>query len=427
MNLLRTLIIACAALLLVPGPTLVAEAAAASAKGKASKQKPTKKKAANTKKKAAKKKRAVARAIPDLTDDGLPNVQSRQGIVVDLETGDVLWSRQPDVVRPIASVSKLMAALVVAEKGLPLDETQTMSDEDARVARGGARSRLLSGYVVSNHDLLRAALLGSDNRAVSAMGRSLGMDARAFAAAMTERAKSLGLKKTRFGDPTGLDARNVSTPRELVELLSAVLANETIAPILKQAEWDLKYTVGKGKKARTGNLHYVNTNRLIKGSPYKVLGGKTGFTDPAKYCFVTACEVEKRKIAAVFLNGEGELTRFGDFKRVATWIKKEIEAGGLKPVQVAVAAAGPAAPEVSDEDVPQGGAPALAPEGSAATPPAPIEVAAAAAVAPEPAPRAPAAVVVPAAAEPARAPAGDRLPGYIPVAPFPPPSAAAVR
>jgi D-alanyl-D-alanine carboxypeptidase len=318
-----------------------------------------------------------------------------------------------------------MAALVVAEKGLPLDETQTMSDEDAQVARGGARSRLLSGYVVSNHDLLRAALLGSDNRAVSAMGRSLGMDARAFAAAMTERAKALGLKKTRFGDPTGLDPRNVSTPRELVELLSAALANETVAPILKLSEWDLKYTVGRGKKARTGNVHYVNTNRLIKGSPYKVLGGKTGFTDPAKYCFVTACEVEKRKIAAVFLNGEGELTRFGDFKRVATWIKKELEAGGLKPVQVA--AAGTAAPGLSDEDAPQGGAPASAPEGLAAAPAAQLEVANVAATLPDPAPRAAADVIAPAAAEPARATSGDRLPGYIPVAPFPPPAAAAVR
>jgi D-alanyl-D-alanine endopeptidase (penicillin-binding protein 7) len=422
MNLLRTLVITCAALLLAPGPALVAEATAASAKNNASKKKVAKKK--TTKKKATKKKRVVARAIPDLTDDGLPNVQSRQGIVVDLESGDVLWSRQPDVVRPIASVSKLMAALVVAEQGLALDETQTMNDEDARVARGGARSRLLSGYVVSNHDLLRAALLGSDNRAVSAMGRSLGMDARAFAAAMTERAKTLGLKKTRFGDPTGLDARNVSTPRELVELLSAALANETIAPILKQSEWDLKYTVGKGKKARTGNLHYVNTNRLIKGSPYKVLGGKTGFTDPAKYCFVTACEVEKRKIAAVFLNGEGELTRFGDFKRVAIWIKKEIEAGGLKPTQVAVAATGSPAPDVSDEDVPQGGAVAAVPEDSVARPPAQAEVA----TVPNIVPRAPAVAVEPAVAEPtARAPAGDRLPGYIPVAPFPPPSAPAVR
>jgi len=424
MNLLRAALFACAAALAVPAPaeartrrTTVAVAKKPVAKASSKKAKPSKRKA-----KKVVKRKAAERAVADLTESGKPNVQSRQAIVIDLDSNEVLWSREPDTVRPIASVSKVMAALVAVEKGLKLDEEQTMTDEDARVAKGGARSRLLAGYRVTNHELLRAALLGSDNRAVSALGRSVGLNAKAFAAAMTAKAKSLGLKKTRFGDPTGLDERNVSTAREVVTMLMASLTNETLKPIYALSGWDLTFSVGSGTKARTGTLHYVNTNRLLRGSVQKNYGGKTGYTDPANYCFATAGEVEKHRIAAVFLNGEGELTRFGDFRRVAVWMKKEVEAGRLKASPVQVAALGVVSPSAQDEDAPTQAV-------SAPTEPMPTVVEAAPAVvaeAPrlqaEPTPRPAAAVREPASARPPSA-RGDALPGYIPVAPFPPPSA----
>jgi len=426
MNLLRTLVLACAAALAAPPAveararrTTVASAKKPPAKSTAKKAKPSKRKA-----KKVVKRKAAERAVADLTESGKPNVQSRQAVVIDLDSNEVLWSREPDVVRPIASVSKVMATLVAVENGLKLDDVQTMNDEDARVARRGARSRLLPGYRVKNHELLRAALLGSDNRAVSALGRSIGLDAKGFAAAMTAKAKALGLKKTRFGDPTGLDERNVSTAREVVTMLMAGLANETLKPIYALTEWDLTFTVGSGKKERTGTLHYVNTNRLLRGSAHKIYGGKTGYTDPANYCFATAGEVEKHRIAAVFLNGEGELTRFGDFRRVAVWMKQEVAAGRLKAAPVQVAALGTPVPTPHDEDAPTEAAPAPVEAAPAVAEAAPTAVAEPAPTAqpdtPAPKPEVAAREVVPPRAP---APRGDALPGYIPVAPFPPPSA----
>lgn len=272
---------------------------------------------------AKKKPRAAAGVVGDLTKDGKPNVQSHQGIVIDLDTDEVLWARQADVVRPIASVSKLLAAVVVLEKGIDLDAEQTMSEVDERVGRRGAHSRLLRGYKLTNRDLLHAAMLGSDNRAVSAMGRSIGLDSAAFAAAMTQKAREMGLKHTHYGDPTGLDTRNVSTAREVVEMLRYALKNETLAAILRTHEYTAKFTAGKAPKARAGEIVYRSTNKLLRGSPYKIYGGKTGYTDPAKYCFVVAGELDAgRRVAMAFLNGAGELTRFGDFRRVAAYLKQ---------------------------------------------------------------------------------------------------------
>lgn len=272
---------------------------------------------------AKKKSRAAAGVVGDLTKDGKPNVQSHQGIVIDLDTEEVLWARQADVVRPIASVSKLLAAIVVLEKGIDLDAKQTMSDVDERVGRRGAHSRLLRGYTVTNRDLLHAAMLGSDNRAVSAMGRSIGLDAAAFAAAMTQKARDMGLKHTRFGDPTGLNSQNVSTAREVVGMLRYALDNETLSAILRTHEYTAKFSAGKAPKARAGEIVYRSTNRLLRGSTYKIYGGKTGYTDPAKYCFVVAGELDAgRRVAMAFLNGAGELTRFGDFRRVAGYLKQ---------------------------------------------------------------------------------------------------------
>ena len=289
------------------------------------------KKAAKSDKKVAKSDKKVAKKKPrpapgvmgDLTKDGKPNVQSRQGIVIDLDTDEVLWARQADVVRPIASVSKLLAAIVVLEKSIDLDAKQTMSDVDERVGRRGAHSRLLRGYTLTNRDLLHAAMLGSDNRAVSAMGRSVGLDSAAFAAAMTQKARDMGLKHTRFGDPTGLNSQNVSTAREVVEMLRYALKNETLASILRTHEYTAKFTSGKAPKARAGEIVYRSTNRTLRGSPYKIYGGKTGYTDPAKYCFVVAGELDAgRRVGMAFLNGAGELTRFGDFRRVAAYLKQ---------------------------------------------------------------------------------------------------------
>ena len=243
----------------------------------------------------------------------LPNVQAQGALVVDLEAGEELFSRRADEPRPIASISKLAATLTVLEKGLLLDELTTMARVDLDVARGGARSRLTEGMTLSNRDLLHAALLGSDNRAVSALGRAVGLDARGLAAGMTETARRLHLQETRFVEPTGLSAQNRSTPRETITLLRAVMDHPLLGPITRRLEYEVR-PVGRRP------IHYVNTHRPAARGNTLILGGKTGFNNAARYCLVLAARVGGRMLGMAFLGTEGELTRFGDVARVSDWV-----------------------------------------------------------------------------------------------------------
>jgi serine-type D-Ala-D-Ala endopeptidase (penicillin-binding protein 7) len=243
----------------------------------------------------------------------LPNVQAQGSLVIDLQDGEELFSRQSDVPRPIASISKLAATLTVVERGLVLDQLTTVSRADLDVARGGARSRLVEGTTLSNRDLLHAALLGSDNRAVSALGRAVGLSAAELAAAMTGKARELGCKGTRFEDPTGLSPQNVSTPREAIVLLRAVMDHPVLGPITRRLEYDAR-PVGRAP------IRYSNTHRPAARSNTTVLGGKTGFNNAARYCLVLAAEVGGRTLGMAFLGTEGELTRFGDVGRVSDWV-----------------------------------------------------------------------------------------------------------
>lgn len=260
---------------------------------------------------------AVAGAFPDTTPDGKPNVKSRAAIVVDLTTGAVLYEKNPDEEVPIASVSKLAAALAVRAAGLDLEGRQTITKDDHRITVGGAPSRLRVGLTFLNHDLLKAALVASDNRATVALGRAVGLEPGKLAGAMTTLAEKLGLKHTRFGDPTGLDARNVSTAREVVALLKASMADPVLQPIL-HAPW-----VAIEPIDAQGAIEFQNTTRPIRSGRWHILGAKTGFTNPARYCLAIATKMEDgREVGMAFLGAEGKLTRFGDFSRVVKWLRK---------------------------------------------------------------------------------------------------------
>lgn len=266
------------------------------------------------------RKRVRTRPIPTFRADGSPNIQSVSAVAFDRSTGEVLYARNPGQSRPIASLSKLAATLAIIEHGLRLEETTTISTEDQNVAHGGARSRLLVDYSFTNDDLLHAALLGSDNRAVSALGRSVGLDAFALASAMTEKARALGLTHTRFADPVGLDYRNVSTARETIVLLEAVLANPLLARILQTQTHVVVALAPRPKR-----IVYRNTNQLLfRATTASVIGGKTGFNAQAGHCFVGAVRMDSgREVAAAFLGSNGRLTRFGDFGRLLAWIDRQ--------------------------------------------------------------------------------------------------------
>ena len=243
----------------------------------------------------------------------LPNVQSQGCLVMDFDTGQELFARRADQPRSIASISKLASTLTVMDKGLDLDGLTTIKKVDVEMARGGARSRLLEGMTLSNRDLLHAALLGSDNRAVSALGRAAGMNGTQFTAAMNQKVASLGLRYTRFREPTGLSSDNQSTPRETIELLKAAMAHPVLGPVLHREEYDA-HPVSRPP------IHYVNTHKPAERSNVQVLGGKTGYNDSARYCLVIAARIAGHNYGMSFLGTEGDLTRFGDVGRVADWI-----------------------------------------------------------------------------------------------------------
>jgi serine-type D-Ala-D-Ala endopeptidase (penicillin-binding protein 7) len=311
--------------------------------------------------KPGKKTVFLERRVPAIKG-GLPNVQALGALVVD-ENGRELFSRSPDHERPIASISKLAATLAVMDRGLELDGLTTITRSDVEVARRGARSRLLEGMTLSNRDLLHAALMGSDNRAIPALGRAVKLTPSQLADAMTAKARQLGLKKTRFHDPTGLSIENVSTPRETIAMLQAVMRNPVLGPITQRVEYDA-HPVGKAP------ITYFNTYRPAIRNNVHVLGGKTGYNDDARYCLVLAAKIDGQTCYMSFLANEGKLTRFGDVARVADWMVTRKGKPALAPPPPPVPA-----PVLASATTP---APVLATEPAPVTGPGPAPVSASA-------------------------------------------------
>jgi serine-type D-Ala-D-Ala endopeptidase (penicillin-binding protein 7) len=314
------LVAACSMALMAPVANLTAQAAAAKptsrkaskSKGKAAAKKQAKGKAGKKAKKSGKKKVFLERHVVSVKGNQ-PNVLSLGALVVDLDTGHEIFARKPDQPRAIASISKLAAMLVVMDHNLDLDGLTTMKKVDSEVARGGAPSRLLEGMTLTNRDLLHAALLGSDNRAVSALGRAVGLGTAQFTNAMNKRVGALQLRATRFREPTGLSQENQSTPREILQLLRAAMSHPILGPIVRKPEYEA-HPVGRPP------IKYVSTHRPAARASLQVLGGKTGYNDAARYCLVIAVRIDSHNYGMALLGTDGKLTRFGDLARVVDWI-----------------------------------------------------------------------------------------------------------
>jgi len=255
-----------------------------------------------------------ALARPVWADD-LPDVRSRAVVVLDSETGAELFGKDADEVRSIASTTKIFVAMAVRASKLDLEGWTEITKQDAREARGGARTRLEVGSKYKNRDLLRAMLMSSDNRAPTALGRATGFDHEALVAAMNKVAKSLHLKRTRFTDPSGLHG-NVSTAREMALGLRAALADPVLREIMGD-DYEMVYA-----KGRRGGIGYGSTNQPLVAKRYDVVGGKTGYTKPAGYCFITAARFGGREYLTVFLGAPTKPSRFEDFNKIASWIDR---------------------------------------------------------------------------------------------------------
>jgi D-alanyl-D-alanine endopeptidase (penicillin-binding protein 7) len=261
----------------------------------------------------------------------LPEIKSRAAVVIDADTGAEVFAKDADSVRAIASTTKIFVAMAVRKHKIALDDWTEITRDDARAAKGGSRTRLDVGQSFRNHDLLRAMLISSDNRAPTALGRAAGMTRDQLIAAMNDVAKDLGLKKTRFTDSSGLRG-NVSTAREMALALRAAQKDPVLAEIMATTYYVVKSRSGANK------IPYGSTNQPLIAGTYNVLGGKTGFTKAAGYCFITGAEIDDHRYVIAFLGADGKQTRFADFSRVAAWI--DDGAPGAKPAQPAATARG---------------------------------------------------------------------------------------
>ncbi|HEY8538923.1 MAG TPA: serine hydrolase, partial [Steroidobacteraceae bacterium] len=199
---------------------------------------------------------------------------------------------------PIASITKLMMALVVLEAGQPLDELLTITKEDRLIDLGG-KSRLSVGASLTRGELLRLALMSSENRAANALGRNYPGGLSALLQAMNAKAKALGMKSARFVDATGLSSDNVASPRDLVKLVDAAARH----PLIREYSTDTDEVVLVGKQL----LEYRNTNQLVGKPDWNILVQKTGFTNAAGQCLV--------------MNSFGKYTRVADARRVRRWME----------------------------------------------------------------------------------------------------------
>ncbi|MDO5666458.1 MAG: serine hydrolase [Alcaligenaceae bacterium] len=241
-------------------------------------------------------------------DNGGAILNSEIALVVGLNDNQVLYSKNADVIRPIASISKLLSALVITRSGLSLDEKITITADDIdRVKNSG--SRLSVGTTLSRREMLLLSLMSSENRAAHALGRTYPGGMTAFVNEMNSVARQLGMTRSRFVEPTGLSPMNVSTPNDLVRLLRAVGKDNTIKRFSTSDDYSVITSNGRTEK-------YRNTNRLIRNDDWSIHISKTGYIRESGQSLVMITEFEKRPVAVVLLNADGRLTRFADAVRV---------------------------------------------------------------------------------------------------------------
>jgi D-alanyl-D-alanine endopeptidase (penicillin-binding protein 7) len=240
-----------------------------------------------------------------------PELKSTAALVLDGATGEVLFEQKSGLVTPIASITKLMTALVVLDAAQPLDEVVEITKDD-RWQGKGAFSRLPVGQKMSRADLLRLALMASENRASHTLARNYPGGMSAFVRRMNAKAKALGMTQTRFEDPSGLSNNNVSSARDLAKLVAAA----SKVPVIREYSTLHTYDVRLGRNRFT----YRNTNLLVGRPDWEINVQKTGFTNDAGECLVMQATIEDRPVVMVFLDSFGKLTRTADARRVRRWM-----------------------------------------------------------------------------------------------------------
>jgi D-alanyl-D-alanine endopeptidase (penicillin-binding protein 7) len=241
------------------------------------------------------------------------SLRSASALVVD-QLGNTVYAKGADKPRPIASITKLMTAMVTLDAKLPLQEKLTINkaDRDKQKLTG---SRLKYGATLTRSEMIRLALMASENRAAFALGRTYPGGTKAFVKAMNEKARTLGMHSSHFRDPAGLNPGNVASARDLAKMVRAA----EHYPLIRTATTTRSMTVYPWKGR--GPLRYVNTNRLLKNKSWTIQLSKTGYINEAGRCLTMQAEIAQRPLVIVLLNSFGKLTPMGDSNRIRKWIE----------------------------------------------------------------------------------------------------------
>jgi D-alanyl-D-alanine endopeptidase (penicillin-binding protein 7) len=239
------------------------------------------------------------------------DLKSGVALVLDQDTNEVLFSKNPEAVLPIASLTKLMTALVVTEAKQPLDDLVTVTQEDIDTEKG-SRSRLSVGTQLSRQEMLHLALMSSENRAAHALGRHFPGGLATFVAAMNRKARELGMNDTRYVEPTGLSSRNQSSARDLAILVKAAHEHQ----IIRELSTSHEFQVAVGNRP----MQFRNTNGLVRSPSWEIGLQKTGYISEAGRCLVMQAKLAGRKVIMVFLDSAGKHSRIGDAERIRRWV-----------------------------------------------------------------------------------------------------------
>lgn len=270
-----------------------------------------------------KPKTAVAKP-PGLvrTGDGrhAPEIRSSSVLVIDESDSSILLSRNADVAAPIASITKLMTALVVLDANLSLEEIITITRDDRAIDKGSP-SRLQVGAELTRGELMHLALMSSENHAAHALGRTYPGGIEAILDAMNAKAKALGMKRTHFTDTTGLSSGNIASPADLSRLVIVASQN----PLIEKYSTDPDETVMVGRHP----VEYRNTNGLVRKPEWDIRLQKTGYTQAAGRCLVMKTFIDDRPIVMVLMNSFGKYTRTADAIRVRRWMESALAPAAL--------------------------------------------------------------------------------------------------
>ncbi len=249
------------------------------------------------------------------------SLKSSVAMVVNQETNDVLFEKNTGVSLPIASITKLMAAMVVLDADLPMDESIQINAEDAR---SYGKSRLATGTSLTRREAMLLSLMASENRAAYTLGRNYPGGVSAFVVAMNQKAQDLGMRNSRFADPSGLSSNNVASADDLARMVSASYQYKAIR---EYSTWpDLTMTINNRQQT------FLNTNRLVRSGDMDIGLQKTGFISAAGKCLVMQANINGSPLLLVFLDSVGTQSRFADAVRVKDWYQ-QIDPSDIRPLR----------------------------------------------------------------------------------------------